>query len=102
MAYLNLSMYSKVLPMDTNVSVLLPEQRKGARETLHPDRKYPVLYCLHGYGDDHTAWIRKSNIEIAARDYHVVVVMPTVQRGYYADSASGSPTTATGLFLSSG
>ena len=89
MAYLNMSMYSDVLSMDTNVSVLLPETRKGSRETLHPDRRYPLLYCLHGHGDDHTAWIRKSNIEIAARDYNVVVVMPTVQRGYYVDSEQG-------------
>lgn len=89
MAFLTLSMYSEVLSMDTNVNVLLPERRKGEREELHPDRKYPVLYCLHGHGDDHTAWIRKSNIEIVARDYGVVVVMPTVQRGFYADSEQG-------------
>lgn len=89
MAFLTLSMYSEVLSMDTNVCVLLPEHRKGAREEPHPDKKYPVLYCLHGHGDDHTAWIRKSNIEVAARDYQVVVVMPTVQRGYYCDSDLG-------------
>ena len=89
MAFLTMSMYSEVLSMDTNVSVILPEKRKGGLETLHPDRKYPVLYCLHGHGDDHTAWIRKSNIETAARNYGVVVIMPTVQRGYYVDGVHG-------------
>ena len=89
MAFLTMSMYSEVLSMDTNVSVILPEKRKGGLETLHPERKYPVLYCLHGHGDDHTAWIRKSNIEVVARDYNLVVVMPTVQRGYYVDGVHG-------------
>ena len=84
-----MSMFSDVLQMDTDVSVLLPENRKGGIDPLYPDKKYPVLYCLHGHGDDHTAWIRKSNIEIIAREYQVIVVMPTVQRGYYIDSENG-------------
>ena len=37
MAFLTMSMYSEVLSMDTNVSVILPEKRKGGLETLHPD-----------------------------------------------------------------
>ena len=88
MAFLTLSMYSDVLSMDTNVSVILPEKRKGGREEVNYC-KYPVLYCLHGHGDDHTAWIRKSNIEIIARNYQVVVVMPAVQRSYYVDACQG-------------
>ena len=89
MAFLTMSMFSEILQMDTDVSVLLPENRKGGIDPLRPDHKYPVIYCLHGHGDDHTAWIRKSNIETVARQYNVIVVMPTVQRGYYIDSDNG-------------
>ena len=89
MAFLTMSMFSSALQMDTNVSVLLPEHRRGGAEKLEPEKKYPVIYCLHGHGDDHTAWIRKSCIETVARQYEAIVVMPTVQRGYYTDSQNG-------------
>ena len=88
MAFITMSLYSNVLQMDTNVNVILPEVRKG-EQPLEPDRKYPVLYCLHGHGDDHTAWIRKSNIEYLVRNYGLIVVMPTVARSYYTDQYHG-------------
>lgn len=89
MAFLTMSMYSEILQMDTNVNVLLPEKRKSGVDTLDTDKKYPVIYLLHGHGDDHWAWIRKSNIELIARDYDVIVVMPTTYRGFYVDNYEG-------------
>lgn len=89
MAFLSMSLFSSVLDMDMNVNVLLPENRKGSRDRPEPDRKYPVLYCLHGHGDDHTAWIRKSNIETAVRDYQVIAVMPAMHRSFYSDVQYG-------------
>ena len=84
MAFIEMSMYSDSLCMDTNVNVLLPEIRRG-KTPFEPDRKYPVIYCLHGHGDDQTAYIRKSMIEIYTRDLPVIVVMPTTHRGSYVD-----------------
>lgn len=89
MAFLTLSMYSEVLHLDTNVNVILPEQRKTGKEILDPDRKYPVLYLLHGMGDDHTAWSRKSTIELIARECNLVVVMPTVGCSSYVNQVHG-------------
>lgn len=89
MAFLTMSMYSEVLQMDTNVNVLLPEKRKKGIDDLNSTKKYPVIYLLHGHGDDHWAWIRKSNIELIARDYDVIVVMPTTYRGFYIDNQEG-------------
>ncbi len=88
MAYLTMNMRSVVLQMDTSVNVLLPEKRYE-RQALEPNRKYPVLYLLHGHGDDHSAWIRKSMIEYLTRDLDMVVVMPTVYRSYYTDCKYG-------------
>lgn len=88
MAFLTMSMYSNVLQMDTNVNVLLPEKRK-MQQPKEPDKKYPVLYLLHGHGDDHTAWIRKSVIEYLTRDLDLIVVMPTVYRSYYTNAKHG-------------
>lgn len=89
MAFLTMSMYSDVLQMDTSVNVLLPENRKTGQDKAEPDRKYPVVYLLHGHGDDHTAFIRKSNIELIARELSVVVVMPSTYRGFYTDNVHG-------------
>lgn len=88
MAFLTMSMYSDILQMDTGVNVLLPEVRRGEQKA-NPEQKYPVLYLLHGHGDDHTAWIRKSNIELVAREYPLIVVMPTTYRGFYVDNHYG-------------
>ena len=82
------SVYSHVLGMDVPLNVFLPERRK--REALDTSgKKYPVLYLLHGHSDDQNAWMRKSNIELLIRDLEVVVVMPTVHRGFYTDCKKG-------------
>lgn len=82
------SVYSHVLGMDVPVNVLLPERRK--RKTIdQSQKKYPVLYCLHGHSDDQFAWIRKSQIELLVRDLEVIVVMPTTLRSFYTDEKHG-------------
>ena len=90
MALAQLSFYSNVLGMDVPCNILLPENRRGSTE-LHPDRKYPVLYCLHGNGDSADAWIRKSAIELEARHLPLIVVMPTTHRGNYINEKHGQP-----------
>lgn len=82
------SVYSHVLGMDVPINVILPERRK--KETLNQsDKKYPVLYCLHGHSDDQFAWIRKSQIELLVRNLEVIVVMPTTLRSFYTDGKNG-------------
>lgn len=88
MALVNMNFFSYYLGMDTPLTVLLPEKR-GSKPQLHQDKKYPVLYLLHGHADDNTAWIRKSNIELLIRDFDVIVVMPTTHRGFYTNSQYG-------------
>ena len=48
----NLSMTSKILKMERKYAVYLPP----GYETVK--RSYPVLYLLHGGGDDHTGWVQ--------------------------------------------
>ncbi len=87
MALVNMDFFSYYLGMDTPLTVLLPE-RRGRKPEPMPDKKYPVLYLLHGHGDDHTAWIRKSNVELLTRDHDILVVMPMGHRGFYVDGKS--------------
>jgi enterochelin esterase-like enzyme len=48
----NLSVPSKILKMDRKFAVYLPPDYETS------SRSYPVLYLLHGYGDDQTGWVQ--------------------------------------------
>jgi S-formylglutathione hydrolase FrmB len=56
-------------------AVLLPA---GYDET---DRRYPVLYLLHGGGQDHTAFMARREFAKRARTVEMIVVMPAADRG---------------------
>lgn len=76
---------STALAMDTGLTVILPWDRP-ADEQAHP---CPVLYLLHGLGDNHAAWARYTGIERYARKQGLAVIMPEVQRSFYCDMAHG-------------
>ena len=88
MALLNVDFYSYYLGMDSPLTVLLPEKR-GRKPEASPDKKYPVLYLLHGHADDNTAWIRKSDLELLVRDHDLIVVMPSAHRSFYTNGRYG-------------
>lgn len=88
MALVNINHHSYYLGMDTPVTVLLPEKR-GSQPMAQSDKKFPVLYLLHGHADDNTAWIRKSDIELLVRDHDLIVVMPNGHRGFYTNGKYG-------------
>lgn len=85
--YDNLSMKSEILKMDRKFAIYLPPGYETS------ERDYPVLYLLHGAGDDHTGWVQfgevlhiadKAILEGSATA--MIVVMPdanTGQRGYF-------------------
>jgi enterochelin esterase-like enzyme len=78
---------SDILKMDRNYAIYLPP---GYDET---DRSYPVLYLLHGSGDDHTGWVQFGNTQHIAdkaisegKAAPMIIVMPdanTRVRGYF-------------------
>ncbi len=87
--YDNLSMNSEILKMDRKYSVYLPPDYESSQ------RSYPVLYLLHGSGDDQTGWVQFGEIRyIADKAINaglatpMIVVMPdanTGRRGYVND-----------------
>lgn len=87
--YDNLSMHSEILNMDRKYAVYLPPDYERS------ERNYPVLYLLHGGGDDQTGWVQFGEVlHIADKSIlkgkatPMVIVMPdanTGQRGYFND-----------------
>ncbi len=81
MAHLRCDIRSEALGMNTSVEVILPDEGKM--------KDAPVIYLLHGLSDNCTAWTRFTAIERYARQKGAAVVMPEVQRSFYADMALG-------------
>lgn len=85
----NLSMKSKILNMDRKFAIYLPPDYETSQ------RSYPVLYLLHGGGDDQTGWVQFGEVlHIADKTIKegsatpMIIVMPdanTGQRGYFND-----------------
>jgi enterochelin esterase-like enzyme len=85
----NLSMQSKILNMDRKYAIYLPPDYESSQ------RSYPVLYLLHGGGDDQTGWVQFGEVlHIADEAINsgkattMIIVMPdanTGRRGYLND-----------------
>ncbi|HKJ37234.1 MAG TPA: alpha/beta hydrolase family protein [Anaerolineales bacterium] len=81
--------FSEVLMLHSTMNVLLP-QRPLVKTWNNPKPKYRTLYLLHGRTDDHTAWVRWSNIEKYVEGMNLAVVMPAVDLSWYTDMAYGN------------
>jgi len=83
----NITMTSKILKGERKYAVYLPPDYESS------ERSYPVLYLLHGAGDDQTAWVQFGEVlritDKAIKDgtaTPMIIVMPdanTGQRGYF-------------------
>ena len=84
MAHITCRFFSETLKLSTEMSVLLPDN-------LSPGKKCPVLWLLHGYTEDHTAWCRKTSLERYVSARGLAVVMPQGENSYYTNMKQGRP-----------
>lgn len=85
----NKTVSSKILKMERKYAVYLPPDYETS------DRTYPVLYLLHGSGDDQTGWVTFGEVLYIAdkvikegKATPMIIVMPdanTGKRGYFND-----------------
>jgi putative tributyrin esterase len=50
-----------------------------------PSVPYPVLYLLHGGGNNHATWTGYANVEFYAEERNIAVVMPSGENKFYVD-----------------
>ncbi|HLN56085.1 MAG TPA: alpha/beta hydrolase-fold protein [Bacteroidales bacterium] len=90
--YDNLLCPSKILKMDRKYAVYLPPDYETSQ------RSYPVLYLLHGFGDDQTGWVQFGEVLTIADEAiktgnatAMVIVMPDANTGKvgYVNDARG-------------
>lgn len=86
MALIHLDHVPETIQVNVPLNIIIPDPGKIKGKPIR-DRK--VLYLLHGLSDDASAWQRYSSIETVAKDYGLVVVMPSVGRSFYTDQPNG-------------
>ena len=83
---------SKVLDLTVNYDILLP-----ADYNENKDKRYPVVYCFHGYGDDNTSWngqYMKGEAKITSLEEAglepMIYVFPCGWKTYWCDRYDGT------------
>jgi putative tributyrin esterase len=91
MALITCELFSESLMRATTITVILPQATEEQIGLIDQplEGPPPVLYLLHGLSDDHTAWQRYTSIERYAVARGLAVVMPAVDRSFYANEAHG-------------
>jgi len=81
---------SKILKETVEYSIYLPPDYELS------NRRYPVVYLLHGYTDDETAWVQFGEVDVTAdraiRSQEIpamIIVMPDASLSYYIDDYKG-------------
>ncbi len=89
MAKININLFSAYLKRNVHVDVVLPSKdflNVINNDLEYKDKKYKCLYLLHGTGDNEKVWSENTSIDDLAQKYGVVVVMPSAENTYYADT----------------
>ena len=68
---------------DIEVIVVLPQSYEKNK-----DKRYPVIYLLHGFGGNHTSWILKTKptLHKVASKNNIIFVCPNGENKWYVDS----------------
>ncbi|MEI6060621.1 MAG: alpha/beta hydrolase family protein [Bacteroidota bacterium] len=87
----SMTMHSRILNQDIHFSVCLPNNYYDVKQS------FPVVYLLHGLGDDETAWLEYGQIsqfaDKAVEDGYakpMIFVMPEAFRTYYVNDYKGT------------
>ncbi len=69
-------------PQALVANVLLPKDYDS-------DTAYPVLYLLHGSGENYASWVTKTHADELTKDLGAIVVMPDAGSGFYVNHYNG-------------
>ncbi len=97
MARFTCNFISTTFTRAVDITVILPTMTMGGsmpvdgKKPSHAVKeKYPVLYLLHGGGNNHMTWAGYTNIELFAEERNIAVVMLSGDNRFYANFGSGS------------
>jgi S-formylglutathione hydrolase FrmB len=74
--------HSKALDRDMHYTIVLPADYRDSQ------RRYPVLYLLHGWAGDYTNWVKLTHLVEYSRRYPIIIVTPDARNSWYVNSAT--------------
>lgn len=74
-------LHSVSLGRDMHYLILFPRDYAG-------DRRFPVLYLLHGLYGDYKNWDTKTRLERVAADHSILIVTPDADDSWYTNAAT--------------
>ena len=78
--YIVISHQSEILGKKKMLAIILPAD-------YTPEKRYPVLYLLHGAGGDYLNWHKEdAKLYELSRKYEMIIVTPDVETSWLADS----------------
>jgi enterochelin esterase-like enzyme len=87
----SVTFFSHILKQDVKYSVCLPEDYSTS------EKNYPVVYLLHGLGDDESSWLEYGRISQFAEEMvrnreivPMIFIMPQGFRNYYVNDYAGT------------
>ncbi|MEA4841236.1 MAG: alpha/beta hydrolase family protein [Bacteroidales bacterium] len=90
--FLTAIVFCHAAKVDT-VQVYSPSMNKNIKTVIiTPDnyadgKEYPVIYLLHGFGDDYSGWVKKAKGMDKLSDlYNIIFVCPDGAKSWYFDS----------------
>lgn len=86
MAWGTFNFRSKMLNMPVEAEVLIPQAHY---KRLKQESGYKVLILLHGFHNDRTEWLLKSQIFDMVRELPVLVFMPSGKNCFYVNTHNG-------------
>lgn len=96
MAKFQCNVISYTLKRTVDITVVIPTPTipesmgmGGVTPTHVPEAKYPVLYLLHGMGNNHATWGGYSNVEFFAEERNIAVVMISGENKAYINHEGG-------------
>ncbi|MGN6713053.1 alpha/beta hydrolase [Anaerocolumna jejuensis] len=96
MARFECKVISYVLNRTVEITVVIPTVTipdsmgfEGVKATHVIKEKYPVLYLLHGMGNNHGDWCSYSNVEMFAEEHYIAVVMISGENKFYRNVPEG-------------
>ena len=96
MARIECNVISYVLQRAVDITVIIPTVTMpeamlcwGSHPSHTVKEDYPVLYLLHGMGNNHATWCGYSNIELFAEERNIAVVMISGENKFYRSVPGG-------------
>lgn len=94
MAQMMVNFYSYTLGHGVDIAVTIPsisscDRKPGQELSHHVEHKFPVLYLLHGYGNDYRCWLRYTGVERLAEEQRIAIVTFNTQNKAYNNCPAG-------------